>query len=67
MNAVHLNLVDTTMKATFDYLMEADASFMLNRFSLDTSTITQTLPLTILPTIWGRQFRRKVFLPYFPC
>ncbi|OAQ98802.1 hypothetical protein LLEC1_03870 [Akanthomyces lecanii] len=51
-NALHWVLAETSSKATFEYLMEEDASFLLNRFSVDTSMATQILPTTIITVVW---------------
>lgn len=51
-NSLHWELADTTSKATFEYLMEEDASFLLNRYSVDMSMGTQTLPRAIIPVLW---------------
>lgn len=49
--------------------MTEDASFLLNRFSIDMSMVTQTLATTIVPVIWGkniiaRKFSPSLHLPY---
>ncbi len=51
-NALHWVLAETSSKVTFEYLMEEDASFLLNRFSVDTSMATQVLPTTIITVVW---------------
>ncbi|OAA73307.1 ABC transporter, transmembrane domain, type 1 [Cordyceps fumosorosea ARSEF 2679] len=51
-NALHWALADTTSRATLEFLSEEDASFLLNRFSVDTSMATQTLPTTIITVVW---------------
>ncbi|EGX91989.1 ABC transporter, putative [Cordyceps militaris CM01] len=51
-NALHWALADTTSRATFEFIMEEDANFLLNRFSIDTSMATQTLPTTIITVVW---------------
>ncbi|KAJ4153877.1 hypothetical protein LMH87_010345 [Akanthomyces muscarius] len=53
MEALHWQLADTTTRATFEFLAAEDAGSVLNRFSTDTSIISQRLPIAILPSAWG--------------
>ena len=50
--SLHWKLVDTTSRATLDFLSQEDAGALLNRFSQDMSLISQRLPLAILPASW---------------
>lgn len=51
--SLHWALVDAMNRATFEFLTEQDAGALLNRFSQDTSMATQSLPMAIMPTVWG--------------
>lgn len=51
--SLHGKLAQAVTEATFEFLMAEDANFLLNRFSIDTSMATQSLPQTIIPVIWG--------------
>ncbi|OAR02083.1 hypothetical protein LLEC1_05009 [Akanthomyces lecanii] len=50
--SLHEDLVDTTFRATFEFLTTEDASSILNRFSQDMSMATQRVPALLMPTVF---------------
>lgn len=54
LNDLHKRLADTTSGATFGFIATEDAASILNRFSLDTSVVSHSLPLSIIPAAWGK-------------
>lgn len=49
---LHTNLIDATFSATFQFLVNEDAAYLLNRYSQDLAMASQRVPGLILPSVF---------------
>lgn len=56
-SGLHTRLTDSVFGATFEFLMQEDASAILNRFSQDLAMGSQHVPMWMMPAVF-REFLR---------